>query len=126
LINDAFYFVDLPGYGFARAPTRVKREWGPMVERYLATRSSLVLSVLITDCRHGPTKLDLQMKEWLEAKSKPFVIIATKSDKLSRNELRERLKSASELLAGLEPIPYSAVKGAGVERLWGEITRRLS
>lgn len=126
LINDAFYFVDLPGYGFARAPSEVKRRWGPMAERYLATRSSLMLSVLITDCRHGPTPLDLQMKQWLEANDKPFVIIATKSDKLSRNELRGKIKSASGLLAGLEPIPYSAVKRTGVERLWSEITRRLS
>lgn len=126
LINDAFYFVDLPGYGFARVPSKIRQQWGPMVEGYLATRSSLVLSVLITDCRHGPTPLDLQMKEWLEANEKPFVIVATKCDKLSSNRLRLNMRRASELLGGAEPLPYSAEKRVGVSRLWSEITRRLS
>src|SRR4030095_15281207 len=78
LINETFYFVDLPGYGYARVPVEIKQEWGPMVEKYLATRKNLVLSIAITDSRHTPTKLDLMMKEWLEARQKPFIIVATK------------------------------------------------
>lgn len=78
LINDAFYFVDLPGYGYARVPRDVKKHWGPMVEKYLATRPNLMLSIVITDSRHEPTELDLLMKEWLEASEKPFIIVATK------------------------------------------------
>lgn len=97
-----------------------------MVEHYLATRTSLVLSVLITDCRQGPTPLDLQMKEWLEANSKPFVVVATKCDKLSGNRLRESMRRASQLLGGAGPLPYSAVKRLGVSRLWSEIRGRLS
>jgi GTP-binding protein len=69
LINDAFYFVDLPGYGYARVPRDVKKHWGPMVEKYLATRPELVLSIVITDSRHEPTELDLLMKEWLIRRS---------------------------------------------------------
>jgi GTP-binding protein len=125
LINDAFYFVDLPGYGYARVPTDVKREWGPMVEKYLATRPNLMLSILITDSRHEPTKLDLLMREWLEAGGKPSIIVATKADKLSSNKLRASLSSASAILGRGELIPYSAITRRGADRIWKEIAGRL-
>lgn len=125
LINDAFYFVDLPGYGYARVPSEVKREWGPMVEKYLATRPNLVLSIVITDSRHEPTKLDLQMIEWLKAKKKPFVIVATKADKLSGNKLRASI-SRGPAVQGIKLIAYSAVTGMGADRIWKEITARIS
>jgi GTP-binding protein len=126
LINDAFYFVDLPGYGYARVPTEIKREWGPMVEKYLATRPNLVLSIAITDSRHEPTTLDLMMKEWLEKRGKPFLIVATKADKLSGNKLRACLNRASAVLGTSEIIPYSAVTRRGAERIWKEITRAIT
>ena len=126
LINDAFYFVDLPGYGYARVPRDVKKHWGPMVEKYLATRSGLVLSILITDSRHGPTELDLLMKEWLEARGKPFITIATKADKLSSNQLRASLVRASAVVGNTELVAYSAVTGSGAARLWKEITTRIA
>ena len=125
LINDAFYFVDLPGYGYARVPRDVKKHWGPMVEKYLATRHGLVLSILITDSRHEPTELDLLMKEWLETRGKPFIIIATKADKLSSNQLRASLVRASAIVGSNELVAYSAVTGSGAARLWKEITRRV-
>jgi GTP-binding protein len=126
LINDAFHFVDLPGYGYARVPRDVKKHWGPMVEKYLATRPGLVLSILITDSRHEPTELDLLMKEWLEARGKPFIIVATKADKLSSNQLRASLVRASAVLGSDEFVAYSAVTGSGAARLWKEITRRIA
>lgn len=126
LINDAFYFVDLPGYGYARVPRDVKKLWGPMVEKYLATRSGLVLSIVITDSRHEPTELDLSMKEWLEARGKPFIIAATKVDKLSSNQLRASLGRASAVLGIDEIVAYSAVTRTGAARIWKEITRRIS
>ena len=126
LINEAFYFVDLPGYGYARVPRDVKKHWGPMVEKYLATRSGLVLSIVITDSRHEPTELDLLMKEWLEARGKPLIIVATKADKLSSNQLRASLSRASAVLGTNEVIAYSAVTGSGAARIWKEITRRIS
>ncbi|HWO01858.1 MAG TPA: ribosome biogenesis GTP-binding protein YihA/YsxC [Blastocatellia bacterium] len=125
LINDAFYFVDLPGYGYARVPSEVKREWGPMVEKYLATRQNLVLSIVITDSRHEPTKLDLQMIEWLQSKGKPFVIIGTKADKLSGNQLRASISRASAVQDN-KLIAYSAVTRMGADRIWKEITTRIS
>lgn len=126
LINDAFNFVDLPGYGYARVPRDVKKLWGPMVEKYLAIRPNLVLSILITDSRHEPTELDLLMKGWLEAREKPFIIVATKADKLSSNQLRASLSRASAVLGTNELVAYSAVTGSGAARIWKEITRRIS
>lgn len=125
-INDAINFVDLPGYGYARVPRDVKKHWGPMVEKYLATRPNLVLSILITDSRHEPTDLDLLMKEWLEARGKPFIIVATKADKLSSNQLRASLSRASAVLGSNELVAYSAVTGRGAARIWKEITTRIA
>jgi GTP-binding protein len=126
LINEAFHFVDLPGYGYARVPRDVKKLWGPMIEKYLATRPGLVLSIVITDSRHEPTELDLLMKEWLEARGKPFIIVATKADKLSSNQLRANLSRASAVLGINEVVAYSAVTRSGAARIWKEITRRIS
>lgn len=126
LINDAFNFVDLPGYGYARVPTDIKKEWGPMVEKYLATRPNLVLSILITDSRHEPTPLDLLMREWLESRGKPFIIVATKADKLSSNKLRANLSRASAVFGKDEIIPYSSVTRRGADRIWKEISTQIS
>lgn len=126
LINHAFHFVDLPGYGYARVPRDVKKLWGPMVEKYLATRPGLVLSIVITDSRHEPTELDLRMKQWLEAREKPFIVVATKADKLSSNQLRASLSRASAILGTNEVVAYSAVTRSGAARIWKEITRRIS
>jgi GTP-binding protein len=125
LINHAFYFVDLPGYGYARVPIAIKSEWGPMIEKYLASRENLVLSIAIIDARHGPTKLDLMLKAWLETNEQPFIVVATKADKLSSNKLRASIKSAEEILGEGKVIPYSAVTGRGAERIWKEIATRI-
>jgi GTP-binding protein len=126
LINEAFYFVDLPGYGYARVPQDIKKHWGPMVEKYLASRKNLVLSIVITDSRHEPTELDQVMKEWLDARGKPFVIVATKADKLSSNQLRASLSRASAVLDSSEIVAYSAVTRSGAARIWKEITSRIA
>src|SRR5918912_2452785 len=98
LINERFHFVDLPGYGFARVPRDVRESWGQLVSDYLAKRDSLVLSIQIVDSRHEPTTLDLQLREWLLANGKPFLTVATKSDKLSQNETHKNLARAREVL----------------------------
>ncbi|HKV42362.1 MAG TPA: ribosome biogenesis GTP-binding protein YihA/YsxC [Blastocatellia bacterium] len=125
IVNDAFCAVDLPGYGYARVPERVRREWGELAESYLAKRHNLVLSVLITDLRHEPTRLDLQMKEWLMSEGRPSIIVATKSDKLSGNELRVNIRRTSAALVGVEVFPYSAVTGNGADRIWKELSKRI-
>ena len=126
LINEAFHFVDLPGYGYARVPMDVKKLWGPMIEKYLATRPNLMLSILITDLRHEPTQLDLLMRDWLEARGRPFIIVATKSDKLSSNQLRANLSRASAVFGKeKEIVAYSAVTRRGADRIWKTITAQL-
>ncbi|HTH51243.1 MAG TPA: ribosome biogenesis GTP-binding protein YihA/YsxC, partial [Pyrinomonadaceae bacterium] len=92
LINDAFYFADLPGYGYAKVSKSMRADWGKMAEEYLFERDELRLSIELVDARHAPSKLDQQLNEWLIHHDKPHVVVATKADKLSRNELQKSLK----------------------------------
>jgi GTP-binding protein len=96
-----------------------------MVEKYLASRPNLVLSIAITDSRHEPTRLDQAMWQWLISRDKPFAVVATKADKPGGNKLRANLKNASSHLAGKELIPYSAITRRGADRLWKEISRAI-
>src|SRR2546423_5664857 len=123
LINERFRFVDLPGFGYARVPKAIKSTWGEMVTSYLAKRAQLVLSIHIVDSRHEPTKLDLQLHEWLQHCAKPRLIVATKSDKLSNNELRKSIERAQRVLKAEAVVAYSAVTGAGREKVWHTIAK---
>src|SRR6476660_8950079 len=120
-INERFRFVDLPGFGYARVPRNIKSSWGEMVTSYLAKRSQLVLSIHIVDSRHEPTKQDLQLHEWLEVSNKPRLVVATKSDKLSNNELRKNLGHIARVLDDDSVMAYSAKSGRGREELWRAI-----
>jgi GTP-binding protein len=131
LVNQGFHFVDLPGYGFARVPREVRESWGKIVTDYLAKREQLVLSIHIVDSRHEPTKLDLQLRQWLTAFDKPLLTVATKSDKLSQNELQRNLKRARQLLGAGggtsgEVVAYSAVTGRGRAEVWRAVERALN
>ncbi|HYN85064.1 MAG TPA: ribosome biogenesis GTP-binding protein YihA/YsxC [Pyrinomonadaceae bacterium] len=132
LVNRRFHFVDLPGYGYARVPREVREGWGQTVADYLAKREQLVLSIHIVDSRHDPTKLDVQLREWLEFRAKPYLTVATKADKLSQNELRKSLARATKVLGGAgggpsgEVLPFSAVTGRGREQLWRAIDEAVT
>lgn len=126
LINGQFSFVDLPGFGYARVPKIIKSTWGEMVTSYLAKRSQLMLSIHIVDSRHEPTKLDLQLHEWLMHTAKPRLIVATKSDKLSNNELRESMGRAKRLFGEDSVVAYSARTGRGREDVWRAIANALN
>ena len=121
LINNQFSFVDLPGFGYARVPKNIKATWGDMVTSYLAKRTQLVLSIHIVDSRHEPTKQDLQLHDWLKHSAKPRLIVATKSDKLSNNELRKNLGHIARVLNVDSVMAYSAKSGRGREELWRAI-----
>jgi GTP-binding protein len=123
LINEKFYFADLPGYGYAKVSKTMRADWGVMAEEYLAGSEQLRLCVQLVDARHEPTVLDKQLYGWLRYKEKPYVIAATKADKLSKNELQKSLKTIAKALPGAHVIPYSSVKGDGRETLWREIFR---
>lgn len=126
LINNKYRFVDLPGFGYARVPKAIKTTWGEMVSTYLAKRSQLVLSIHIVDSRHEPTKLDLQLHEWLEHSIKPRLIVATKSDKLSNNELKESLGRAKRVFSEDRVVTYSAKTGKGRDEVWRAIESALA
>ena len=124
-INNRFYFVDFPGYGFARVPKSIKATWGEMASSYLAKRIGLVLSIQIVDSRHEPTTLDLQLSEWLKHYGRPQLVIATKSDKLSNNELRKNVERIKLAFKADQVLAYSAVTGRGREEVWRSIEQSI-
>lgn len=121
LINESFYFVDLPGYGYAKVSKQMRSDWGKMAEEYLAKRDQLVLSIQLVDSRHNPTKLDIQLYEWLTFHKKNTLIIATKADKLSNNKLSKSLSIMKREMPNSRILPYSSVTGKGKEAVWQEI-----
>ena len=126
LVNDSFHLVDLPGYGYARVPFGERDSWRKMVESYLKTRESLRGVLLLVDCRHPPTQMDLQMYGWLKFRGLPAAVAATKADKLSRSRLLQSLKvirAELSLAEGDVLIPFSAETGQGREELLEVIGR---
>lgn len=91
-IDDKFYLVDLPGYGFANVPQKVKDDWAELIDTYLQYRENLVGIVQIIDARHKPTKDDKMMVEWLKASGLSFLVVATKVDKISNNKKAKQKK----------------------------------
>lgn len=126
-INEQLYFVDLPGYGFARAPRSVRERWQPMVQGYLKGRASLKAVVWLLDVRRDPSKEDLQFLDWLEESEIPTIPVVTKIDKVSRNELGRRLAkiSSSTGLPAELFTPFSVLSRKGHEELWELITVAL-
>jgi GTP-binding protein len=127
-VNDAFYFVDLPGYGYARVPERIRRRWASTVEGFLARfRRRIVLAIMVIDARRGLTDLDRLMRDWLEAGTIPYVAAATKADKLSgparvaaERRLREELTASA-----VAPILASARTGRGIAGIWRHLDEAL-
>ena len=121
VVNQRFRFVDLPGFGYARVPKATKNSWGEMVSGYLAKRNQLVLSIHIVDSRHEPTTLDLQLHDWLEHVARPRLVVATKSDKLSNNELKESLRRVKRVLGDDRVVAFSAKTSRGRSEIWQAI-----
>lgn len=127
-INDALYYVDLPGYGYANANEKVKAQWGVMIEKYLHTSGQLKLVFLLIDIRHAPGKNDIQMYDWIKKSGFEPVIIATKADKIKRSQLDKCLKIIRETLQlGKETtmIPFSSVSKQGREEIYEVIERYI-
>ncbi len=125
LVNEAFYFTDLPGYGYAKVSKTMRADWGKMAEEYLAERHELVLSIQLVDSRHPPTTLDKQLNEWLIYHQKNHLVVATKTDKLSSNKLKESLLEVEKALPESRIISYSVMTGKGRDELWREIGNAL-
>lgn len=126
-INDAFYYVDLPGYGYASASVEVKAKWGKMVERYLKGSKMLRCVFLLIDIRHEPSANDKMMYDWITQNGYEPVIIATKLDKLKRSQIQKHVKM---LRSGLNLpqegvlIPFSAETKQGREEIWNLLEER--
>ena len=111
------YFVDLPGYGYAKVPKAVKEGWGAMIEGYLRNRTQLKLAVMLVDSRMPPMESDMMMKNWLDHHRIPNTVVLTKTDKVSRNQLSQALRKGALMLNTKEIIPFSAVTSSGKDEL---------
>jgi GTP-binding protein len=121
LIDEKFYFADLPGYGYAKVSKTMRADWGKMAEEYLTEREELRLCIQLVDARHDPSRLDQQLNEWLIHSNKPYIVVATKSDKLSRNELQKSLKVIRQTFEASDVLAYSSQTSAGRDELWSRI-----
>ena len=128
LANEQFYLVDLPGYGFVSGGVGLRSTLGKIVGRYISDRQELRAVLQLIDARHGPTKLDLQMIEWLQEAHKPFLLVFTKADKLSRNKLKTQIDrlDSKKSLAGISFVSFSAADGRGKDDIWGWINDALA
>ena len=97
-VNNEIYFVDLPGYGYAKVSEEIKAKWGKMIERYLKKSKQLKAVFLLIDIRHEPSANDKQMYSWILDNGFKPIIIATKSDKISRNQLQKHIKMVKDVL----------------------------
>ena len=121
-VNDQFYFVDLPGYGYAKVPESVRRKWQNLVEAYLSERETLRNVVLLIDCRHNPTLLDRQLLEWLEYYQRPSLIVASKIYKLKRGQIQKHLeKIKHDLSIESVPIGHSSTQYGSREEIWKKL-----
>lgn len=123
-INEALYFVDLPGYGYAKVSAEIKAKWGKMIERYLHNSRQLRLVFLLIDIRHEPAANDCIMYNWIVENGFHPVIIATKLDKINRSQVPKHMKMIQnklEVIPGTPMVPFSASSKQGREEIWSLI-----
>jgi len=130
-VNRAHYFVDLPGYGYARAPKSVREQWGPMVESFLERHgTTIALAIVLVDARHEPSDLDRTMLTWLVERDIPRIVVGVKADKLSGNDRSKADRALGRALAtaddGVAPFLVSAVTGLGMKQLWHHVDEAIA
>jgi GTP-binding protein len=116
-------FTDLPGYGYAKLSREVSAQWPSFIDPYLRERPTLALCLALVDSNIAPQESDQQLIEFLNATGRPFLIVATKSDRLSGNQLQSALWVLASHYSGARVVPFSAKTGAGKEEIWAEIRR---
>ena len=127
-IDQKIYFVDLPGYGYAKVSQAERERWGKLMEDFFATPGLIDLGVMIVDARHKPTSDDVTMAEWFKNSGCTLVVVANKLDKLKKSEIEPNMQQIRETLALPEEvllIPFSAEKGQGRELLLAEIVKLI-
>lgn len=128
-VNKELYFVDLPGYGFAKVSKETQAKWGKMIEKYLQTSKQLKAVLLLIDIRHEPSKNDVNMYEWIKYHGYQPVIIATKMDKINRSQIQKHIKMIKDtlhVLPGTTVIPFSATTKQGKEEILELISSMIS
>ncbi len=128
-INKELYFVDLPGYGYAKVSKEIREKWGKMIERYLHSSKQLKTVFLLVDIRHVPGENDKIMYDWIVAGGYKPVIICTKLDKIKRSQQAKNVKIIKEALnvqAETKIIPFSAVSKQGKEEIWDVIQEAIA
>ncbi len=128
LVNNSLFFVDFPGYGYAKVPVSVKKKWGPMIEMYLMERNQLAGVVLILDMRRDPGLEETRFTAWLDQYKIPCILVATKADKLSRQKQKQRLDKMALFFENRSRaiIPFSATSRLGKEELLSAVDMLLS
>ena len=127
-INNAIYFVDLPGYGYAKVSQETKKKWGKMIENYLLKSKKLRIIFLLIDIRHEPSQNDIDMFEWILHYGFNPIIVATKSDKLKRSQLQKHIsviRKTLNCIEGTPIIPFSSLNKSGREEVWEYIEASL-
>jgi len=119
-------FADLPGYGYAKISREISQEWPTFIEPYLHQRSTLALCLALIDVNVPPQQVDRQLLDFLNSAGRDFILIATKSDRLSNNQLRNTVKALSEAYPASTVIPFSAKTGAGREEVWSKIRKAVA
>lgn len=128
-VNENLYFVDLPGYGYAKIAKSVKEKWGPFIEKYLRSSNQLKAVFLLIDIRHKPGENDRNMYEWIVHNGFEPIIIATKLDKINRSQVAKNLKILKEGLGvkkGTQLIPFSSVTKQGRDEIWETINQLIA
>lgn len=126
LINEKLFYVDVPGYGYAKVSKSEREAWGKMIETYITSREQLRAVVLLVDLRHSPTKDDVMMYEFLKHYEIPVIIIATKADKIPKGKWEKHAKVVRETMQieeGDELVLFSSETGMGKEKAWSIIDR---
>ena len=119
-IDNTFYLVDLPGYGYAKVSKTERDRWGRLMESYFADPELMALGIMIVDSRHKPTADDCTMAQWFKDTGCPFVVVANKLDKLKKSEIEpnlQRVRDVLELDETVQVVPFSAEKGTGKQEL---------
>jgi len=126
IINESFYFVDLPGYGYARVPYAVTDAWAPMIEGYLKNAPRLSAVIVLLDSRREPDERDVRLIEWLRQYDIPVIYTLTKIDKLNRQETDRARRSISAALGIADGLVLTSAKsGQGIKELWGVIVKKI-
>lgn len=128
-VNQDLYFVDLPGYGYAKVSKTKREQWGKFIESYLMNRETLRLVMQLVDLRHPPSKDDQAMYEWLRHHDVPVLVVATKADKIPKSQWPKHLKIVRETLGmdkGVQPLMFSSELGLGKDELWGILEQAMA